>query len=250
MGKNPGTNERDNGHSEARDEADLALAQNGFDGFFAIHLFRGQLTDHDSQGLLTGITALVGDHGHEHGQDSHLGDSAVETVDHGGGQGRVDEVNPQPRETLRDALVPGRVNVFLRTGTDHTQHVGARLLVHDVHDIVIGDHAHEVILVVDDWKSHVIVVAEFAGHLSLVHVVAHAHHVLTCNLVTHDDAGLGQHEVTQGKNADKLFFFIHDIAVIRAFLLKFHFRADMRNSLIDCPGLLQHNDFGVHNTGG
>ena len=92
--------------------------------------------------------------------------------------------------------------------------------------------------------------AELAGHLSLVHVVAHAHHVLPRNLVTYDNAGLGQHEVAQGKNADKFFFLIHDIAVIRAFLLKFHFRADMGNSLVDRPGLLQHDDFGVHNTGG
>ena len=106
------------------------------------------------------------------------------------------------------------------------------------------------VFVIDDGQGHVVVVAELAGHFALVHVVAHAHDALPLDFVADDDAGLREHEVAQGEHADELVLFIDDIAVIRAFHFELHLGADMRNGLVHGPGLLQHDDLGVHDTGG
>ena len=121
--------------------------------------------------------------------------------------------------------------------------------MHDVHDIVVGDNAHEVVFIVHNRKGHKIVVAELACHVTLVRIVENADDALPGDSISQDGSGPCQHKVAQRQHPDQLVLLIHHIAVIGVFLVFLHLMADVADGLVHCPGVFQHDDFNIHDAG-
>ena len=120
--------------------------------------------------------------------------------------------------------------------------------MHDVHDVVVGHHAHDVAFVVHDGHGKIIVVRQKIGHFALVHVIRHGDHALARHGIAHDGPGTRQHQVAQRKHPHQFVVLVHHIGVVGAFLV-LHLAADVSDGLVGRHVLFQQDQLGVHDTG-
>ena len=87
-------------------------------------------------------------------------------------QGGRDQVHPEPRQPLAPCLPRRREHVLVGGNARQTQDVLGGLVLDDVDDVVHGDDADQLVLVVDDRNGQQVVVGHLLGDLLLVGVDA------------------------------------------------------------------------------
>ena len=130
--------------------------------------------DDDRERLRRGVAPHAGDDRHEDGERRHDADRALEELDDGGGDERRGEIDDEPRQPLAQRLDRRREDAVVARETGEPVDVLGRLVLDDVDDVVDGDDADQLVLLVDDRNRQQVVGRDLARDFLLIHVDARA----------------------------------------------------------------------------
>ena len=130
-----------------------------------MHLLQGQGADNGDRRLRAGVAAGVREDGNIGAEHSAGKQRRLKFRDDQTGKGARNHQQQQPGNTASPGLKDAGAEVGLVAGqhSGHLLNVLGGLRLHDVHDVIDGDNAHQTALSIYDGHGQKVVLAEFLG---------------------------------------------------------------------------------------
>ena len=124
----------------------------------------GDAADHQGQRLGAGDAAHVGDNRHQHRQVDELVNHILEGVDHQRGEGRGNEVDPEPDGAAAGGFEHRGEGVVLLVEARHAHQRVLGAVADDIDHIVDGDAADELVVRIDHRRRNPVALLEKLRH--------------------------------------------------------------------------------------